>query len=147
MLSRPMPTSRPVRGDPPGACLLPVVFLGATLGAAFLVLRGPDRLFGWALGAMLGASLLWIVISVLFPAKADRTCPRCGAESLERSDPQRTEGLACTSCGWRDDAESGFLLAEDDGVPIEPMVLRRRAERARAADAGAADVDTDRTDN
>ena len=102
--------------------------LAAVVTGAVLVLRGPDRVFGAALAALLGTSIIWILVSVLWPARADRTCPACGREELRRKDPGSTRGVACASCGHEDAERSSFLLAEDDGEALE---LVRLAERSR----------------
>lgn len=104
----------------------------AALGAGvLLVLRGPDRVFGLVFALVLALGLGWIVISSLFPARADRTCPSCGKPTLSRLDPRTTHGLRCRSCPWRDETASSFLLAEDDGAPFEDIVLRERRQPRR----------------
>ena len=115
------------RRDLPGAAFLfPPLLLAATLTGGVLVLRGPDQIFGWALAIVFGIVVLWILTSALFPASADRTCPACGEQALQRLEPGSTRGLRCADCGWLDETASSFLLAEDDGVEIEPMVLGAR---------------------
>lgn len=129
---------RPASGGVAG-WLLPPLLLSATLVAVFLVLRGPDELFLWALGAMFALASTWVLVSVFFPASVDRTCPACGAAGLERLDPETTRGVGCTRCGFRDPTASSFLMAEAEG-PLEPTVLRERRARCtvRADDAGDA---------
>jgi DNA-directed RNA polymerase subunit RPC12/RpoP len=105
----------------------------ATVAGAILVLRGPERAFGAALGALLGTALTWTLISVLWPATPDRTCPECGEKRLVRLDPRTTRGIACGSCGHEDVDHSAFLLAEDDDGPIEPIVLDERTGGRRPA--------------
>jgi hypothetical protein len=88
-------------------------------------MRGPDKLFLWAVGAMIAVTLLWMFVSVFFPASVDRTCPTCAEQGLRRLDPATTRGLECSLCGWRDASESSFLMAEAEG-PLEDTVLRER---------------------
>lgn len=72
--------------------------------------------------------VLWVLAASLWPAKADRTCPQCGEDALERLDPDTTMGLRCTACGHTDPTKSGWFLAEDEG-PLEELVLRQRAAK------------------
>ena len=87
----------------------------ATVSGARLVTSGPDRIFGIALAALFGGALAWILVSVLWPARPDRTCPECGRESLSLLDPRSTRGVRCASCGHVDREQSAFLLAEEEG--------------------------------
>ena len=120
------------------ALSIPFACLGA-IGLGFLALRSdPVFLFGWAFAAVVGAGLVWVLVSALSPTVIDRTCPHCGAAAVERLDPETTQGLACTVCDWRDGSESSFFLAEDDGVPIEPIVLAGRAQKGDRAGEKAA---------
>jgi hypothetical protein len=114
-----------------GGWLVAPLLLAATSASILLVLRGPDELFGVAFGLVLALGLAWILVSSLFPGKADRVCPECGRETLARLDPRSTHGLRCRSCGWRDESASSFLLAEDDGAPLEDIVLRERRTKRR----------------
>jgi hypothetical protein len=108
------------------------MFLAATATGVIFVIRGPDRFFGLGLGALFALALAWILISVLFPAKPDRTCPSCGRERLRRIDERTTRGVVCGACGHADPDQSSFLMAEEEG-PLETIVL---AERANSALAG-----------
>lgn len=94
-----------------------------------LVFRGPDGLFGVVFGTVLALGLGWILVCSLFPAKADRTCPECKRPGLVRLDRRTTRGVRCTRCGFRDATASSFLLAEDEGVPLEDTVLHERDRR------------------
>jgi len=121
------------RGDGPGAgarvrapWLIGPLMLAAVAAGVLFVFRGPDHVFGIAFGVVLGLGFLWILVSTMFPSKADRTCPRCGAEALVRLDPHTTRGLACTACAWSDEHASSFYLAEEEG-PFEDDVLGQRA--------------------
>jgi hypothetical protein len=109
--------------------LIGPLLLAATLAAVLFVLRGPDHLFGAAFGGVLALGLAWILISSLFPGRADRRCPRCGAQALERLDPKSTRGLRCGACGMVDAHTSSFLLAEDEGAALEDVALRDRSPR------------------
>lgn len=106
------------------------LLLCATALGAWIVKTGPDWLLGAALGVVIGTGLVWVLISALFPAEADRVCPSCGEEAIERLDPKTTTGLVCRSCGFQDDSASGWFLAEDEEPELEALVLetRRRAK-------------------
>ena len=107
---------------------------GLAVLAGFASLRAdPLLLFAVVAGGALVAVILWIVTSVLWPAHADRGCPSCGVDALVRMDPGSTIGIRCTACGFEDDAQSSWLLAEEEG-PLEEVVLeqRRRKRRSRA---------------
>jgi hypothetical protein len=106
----------------------------ATVCGALLVLRGPDRAFVVALAALIGTVLVWILTSVFWPARADRKCPACGVESLRPLEPGTTRGIACEACGHEDAGESSFLMAEEDGAPLEPILIGARAGRAGRAE-------------
>jgi hypothetical protein len=101
--------------------------LAAVVCGAILVLRGPDRIFGGALALFLGSSIAWILVSVLWPARPDRTCPACGEVSLHRMDAETTRGVACSACGHRDEDQSSFLMAEEEGGAIERIRLAARS--------------------
>ena len=128
-----MERARPPSDPAPGraAWLAPLAVLGA-LALAFAVTQArPAWLAGAALAAILALVVVWILVSVLWPGRADRVCPSCGAAAVERLDAGDVVGRRCSACGWSDAAESAWLLAEEDGEPLEPLVLRRR--RARRA--------------
>jgi hypothetical protein len=127
----PGPASEPVaHGPSPAVWLLAPMALCAVAAGTLLVRRGPDQIFGMVFGLVLGLGFLWIVVSALFPGQADRTCPGCGANSLERIDPDATHGLSCRLCSWRDETASAFLHAEEEG-PLEDIVLRQRGRGER----------------
>jgi hypothetical protein len=94
-----------------------------------LVFRSPEGLFGILFGTVLALGLGWILVCSLFPAKADRTCPECKRPGLVRLDRRTTRGVRCAQCGFRDATASSFLLAEDEGVPLEGTVLHERDRR------------------
>jgi DNA-directed RNA polymerase subunit RPC12/RpoP len=104
------------------------MLLFAVAAGVRLVFRGADEVFAVSFALLLALGVLWILISVLMPAKADRTCPRCRRSALGRIDPQSTQGVACRHCGYRDETASAFLLAEEEG-PLEDIVLRERQRR------------------
>lgn len=115
------------------AWLLPLVLLAAIgLGGALIVWR-PEWLTGAVIGLLLGAGVLWVAISALWPNRPDRHCPRCGEEALVRLDPETTMGLRCTACGFEDAGASSWFLAEEEG-PLEHMVLRQRGKSIHTGD-------------
>src|SRR5262249_37526493 len=69
-------------------------------------LPGPGRAFAVAPARVPGTVLVWVLTSVLWPGRADRTCPACGEQSLLRLDPGSTQGIVCSACGHEDAAES-----------------------------------------
>lgn len=107
------------------------ILLTATACGVLLVLRGPDRWFGYALAALLGIAVAWILVSALHPARADRACSDCGQPTLERANPLRTTGVRCSACGRYDPEASAFLMAEEEGV-VDTLVVSERLERSRA---------------
>lgn len=114
--------------------------LAAVALAAGLVLGAGEALAGRVLGLALGLSIAlalgWVMVSVFYPARAERTCPRCGGEGLERLERESTRGLRCRLCAHVDRSASSFLIAESEGS-LEPLVLRERALRRGArADGG-----------
>jgi ribosomal protein L37AE/L43A len=115
------------------AWFAPPVFLGAVLVVFRLVQGRPVGVFGGIVAVLAAVPIAWVVISTLWPARADRTCPGCGRDTLRRLDRRSTVGLACRSCGWRDETQSSWLLAEEEG-PLEEIVLR---QRGRGVPAGA----------
>jgi hypothetical protein len=105
---------------------MPPVLLSATACGVALVLRGPERAF--VISAAIGFALVvaWVLVSIFFPARADRICPDCGAESLERLDARTTRGILCARCGRVDPERSSFLLAEEEEGAIERIVIEER---------------------
>lgn len=125
------------RPHPRWLWLAPVFFLGAVLGGVALARLDLRNLFGVVLVALGAVPLLWVLVSALWPARAERTCPACGGVHLERLDPRSTHGLACRGCGWRDEAASAWLLAEEEG-PLEEIVLEQRGRKRRIAPVDSA---------
>jgi len=121
--------------------------LAAVVVGFLLVRSAPVWIFGFAFGALLVAVCVWVLVSVLWPARADRVCPRCGRAALERADPATTVGLVCRACGHRDETRSAWTLAEEEG-PLEELVLAtRRARRtARARPRGASGAPSAKVD-
>lgn len=117
--------------------LTPPVLLGSVGVAVVFILGNPLGLWGWAAGGMFALGLGWLLVTILWPAHADRTCPQCGENALERRDPASTVGLVCRACGHVDDEASGWLLAEEEG-PLESIVLEQRG-RAPAPSTPAPD--------
>lgn len=93
--------------------------------AVILVTQGEAALFGWTIGVFFSVGLGWVLVSSLFPAEPDRTCPECSGETLVRIDPLSTRGIRCVSCGFRDEDASSFLMAEQEGS-LEPAILMER---------------------
>ena len=121
---------------------MPPILLASTACGVALVMRGPEGAFAAAAGTLFALAMLWILVSVFFPARVDRTCPGCGRETLDRID-RGLRGLACPACGWEDREASAFLLAESEDPALERLVLAERG-RPAAADAAPADVDGSR---
>lgn len=101
--------------------------MAATAVGLGLVLKSPDGLAVWVLGGAGGLALVWILCTTLWPSRADRTCPECGAEGLRRMDPATTRGLMCTACGHTDAEASGWFLAEEEGALDEVIAKRHRS--------------------
>ncbi len=107
----------------------------AAIGLALkLALDPPENLTGVVLGGLGAAMLLWIVVSVLWPARADRRCPACGKDGIVRIDEDEVVGIECTECGYRDEEVSAWFLAEEEG-PLEEIVLRDRKRRRSSVDS------------
>lgn len=128
---------------PAVAWLVGPLLLAFAVGVpAFLVRSSGELLWGTVLGVLVVVPLCWIAVSALWPARAERNCPHCGADALRRIDPRTTVGVACGACGWRDEARSAWYLAEEEG-PLERIVLlqrrRRRTSRTPVDSAGDAD--------
>ncbi len=111
--------------------LAPVLCLAAALVGAWIVLGAPLSLFGVVIALLIAAPITWVIVSALFPARAERTCPACGSERLERIDPAATVGVACRACSWRDESASAWLFAEEEGILEEIVLAERRARRGR----------------
>jgi hypothetical protein len=114
--------------------LVPPLFLTAVGIGVGIVIHQPLGLWGWALAICFAVPVGWLLVSILWPGKPDRTCPECGAEALERSDPRTTTGLVCSACGWDDETASGWLMAEEEG-PLEEIVLQQRGRRTPRVDS------------
>jgi hypothetical protein len=121
-----------------GLWLAPLAFLAAVGLGVWIVFARPLTLFGVVVAVLAAVPVVWVLVSALFPAKAERGCPACKADALARSDPMATHGLVCRACGWSDASASAWLLAEEEG-PMEELVLaargRRRARTSRAVDS------------
>jgi len=110
-----------------------VILLGSTLGAVWIVLRGPVALFGVLVAAVMVLGFGWVLISSMMPAApADRRCPQCGMEDgLRPAHEDTTRGIRCRSCGFTDETASAWMIAEEDG-PLQEVVLRERKDRRNA---------------
>ena len=118
------------------AVLLPLVALGAVVVALSIVRRPPAGLFGWSIAILFGVSMLWILVSVLWPAHAERRCQKCGRSALVRLDPNTTHGVRCEACGFEDESQSSWLLAEEEG-PLEDVVLASRKRKREPTPANS----------
>ena len=117
------------------ARLVPLAFLGAVGTGVAVVLAGPRAILALALGLLLLTPVVWILVSALWPARAERGCPACGRDALARIDPRATHGVHCGACGFRDETRSAWLLAEEEG-PLEEIVVAERGRwRARVGSA------------
>jgi hypothetical protein len=116
----------------------PLAFLAAVGLGAWIVFARPFALFTGVVLALAAVPVIWVMVSALWPARAERGCPRCGRDSVRRLDPRAVHGLACDACGWRDESASAWLLAEEEG-PLEELVLAERGGAAPAAGLGAVD--------
>jgi hypothetical protein len=109
--------------------LIPLAMLGAVGSVIYLVLRpggGPSPL---VLGGVLALVFGWVGVSVLWPSRADRKCPQCQAESLERLDPMGAVGVICQQCGWSDETASAWYMAEEELEALEPLAMEKRLNR------------------
>ena len=122
-------TQRRQRWERIGGWLVAPLCLSATVAAVLFIQRGPDHVFGAVFTGVLALGLAWILISSLFPGRADRRCPGCGRQTLERLDRRSTRGVRCRACGLVDAHSSSFLLAEDEGEQLEDIALRDRTGR------------------
>jgi hypothetical protein len=114
--------------------LAPACSLAAVLGGVAIVQAGPVAWFGAVLVLLAVIPAGWVLVSALFPGKAERRCPACGRVALERASTDATHGLACRACGWEDPSASAWLLAEEEGTVLEHVVLaRRRKDTERKA--------------
>jgi hypothetical protein len=113
------------------AWFAPAALLLAALLGGGIALAGPLSIFAIVLVVLAALPVLWVVVSALWPARAERTCPACRSERLERADPRTTVGVRCLACGWRDDSASAWLLAEEEG-PLEDVVLAQRGRKPRS---------------
>lgn len=113
----------------------PVALLAA-VAAIVLLRRGPSGILGAVLIGLLALAMGWIFLSIFWPARAERTCPRCAHDALVRLDARTTIGIRCRACGFEDASASSWLLAEEDGA-LESIVLeqRGRGRRTRTMDS------------
>jgi len=124
------PASRPRWFERHAWLLVPFVFALAIAAGALALIR-PAWLTAAVLWTVLGLASTWLMVTIFWPARAERTCPRCGEERLVRADPSTTVGVRCEACGHQDLEVSSWFLAEDDGDSLEEIVLsqRRRGRR------------------
>src|SRR5262245_10767997 len=70
------------------AWLAPVFLLAAVLLGAWIVLARPLSLFVGLLVVLATVPVGWVIVSSLWPARAERACPACRADALARIDPR-----------------------------------------------------------
>lgn len=91
-------------------------------GLAFLLVR--DHAVGLAVALGVGAivvPMLWMLVSAMRPAMPDRTCPRCGKESLRLLTPGVRQGVRCPECGFADaEMYCVYLIDVDDALDEAP---------------------------
>ena len=114
--------------------LITVVLLTAVLGGAALVFWQPPWLMPATLFTVFGIIGLWVAVSAFWPARADRSCPECGEEALVRLEQDSTMGVRCTACEHVDREATSWFLAEEEGVPLEDLVLRQRGRAPHTED-------------
>jgi ribosomal protein L37AE/L43A len=112
--------------------LAPLAFLAAAGIGVAIVRAGPLAWFGLVLGLLALVPAGWVLVSALWPARAERTCPSCRKPALARLSKEATHGLVCRACGWKDESASAWLLAEEE-EGLERLVLaeRRRSSNSR----------------
>lgn len=120
----PQPKAHP-NHEPGSGCWMPPLFLGAVLFSAYLLLKKPDELWPYVVGAIFVLTFGWFLVSTLWPRFAERTCPTCGKDGLVPLTENSHRGLRCTLCGFEDESLSSFFIAEEDGV-LEETVMRER---------------------
>jgi len=130
------------QGAPPrwigrASWLVAPLFLGAVLGALVLLRLGPESLLRGFLVAVCALPLVWVFVSIFYPASADRRCPSCHEESLVRTRLDDLQGLHCTRCGFADEHASSWKFAEEGEEALEPFVLRDRGRSAPGPHVGS----------
>jgi ribosomal protein L37AE/L43A len=130
-LTKPSPAPAARTGVDRAGWMIGPLLLCCVACAMLFIVRGPDQIFGVAFGIVLCVGLVWILVSALLPARADRNCPQCGRKTVQRIDARTLHGLRCRACSWRDESASAFIHAEDDGRPLEDIVLRERGRFRR----------------
>ncbi|MFT4542476.1 MAG: hypothetical protein ACI841_000076 [Planctomycetota bacterium] len=95
------------------------IALSAIVAGVVLIRSGPIEVPLIAVGFVAALVVCWLLISTLFPAHLDRVCPDCGVDGIEVLDASTQRGVQCPSCGWQDEEQSGYLIAEADGLLIE----------------------------
>ncbi len=133
-LNDPEAPQQPVAAPAPGwlrfaGWFVPPIFLGVTLGTLVLLRRGPDEFFVGVLSITFALPVVWGLISVFFPAYADRRCPECKGLTLDSIADDALYGLSCSACGYVDESATAWKFAEERDAPLEPMVLKSRQSR------------------
>jgi Zn ribbon nucleic-acid-binding protein len=105
--------------------------LMVSVGSAFVLVRMQPQGFLTALLVVLFVlPFVWGLVSVFFPAYADRRCPDCGALAVEALAEDDLHGIRCTSCGYEDREASAWKFAEERDEALEPYVLQERGREA-----------------
>jgi len=103
----------------------PLMLMAVVLGLA-LVFLNPAGLALLVIGGVVLAFVLWIVISLFFPGRADPRCPKCGELGLEASELDDVQGIRCSACGFEDAEASSWMFAEGRDGPLENIVMKSR---------------------
>ena len=85
-----------------GGLCVPLLGLGGLATAFGLAAGAPGFTLALVLATLIGAPLLWFLVSTLLPGTEQRTCPACQAEALEPMDPAERYGVRCAACGHTD---------------------------------------------
>jgi len=120
--------------------LVPPLLILAIGGGLLLVRLQPEAFFTTLLVVLFVLPFAWGIVSVFFPAYADRKCPDCGAMAVEALAEDDLHGIRCTSCGYEDRDASAWKFAEERDEALEPYVLQERGREVpgQAATRGKA---------
>ncbi len=108
-----------------GWLVAPLLIL-AVAGGFVLVRVQPQVFFTALLVVLFVLPFVWGLVSVFFPAYADRRCPECGALAVEALAEDDLHGIRCAACGFVDRDASAWKFAEERDEALEPYVLQER---------------------